>query len=430
MPVPCSTQGLEGPFGWPAGRILAVTPWQRCILHADLDAFFASVEQLDDPSIREQPVLVGGSGGRGVVAAASYQARRHGCRSAMPMREALRLCPGAIVRPPRFDRYADLSRRFRGILLDQSPLVEPLSIDEAFIDVTGSQRLLGCGEAIAARIRERTRNELGITVSVGVAGGKFVAKIASDMHKPDGLTVIAPGEERERLAPLPIERMWGVGPRTAPRLHALGLHTFADLQGRQDGALRAALGDQGPAWRRLALGIDDRPVVIEREARSVGHEETFDTDIEDAARLHAILREQCERVALRLRAGGGTARAVTIKVRTPDFTTSTRRRTLRAPTTGTLEIVREAEALLSAWLAERPGPLRLLGMSVERGDQQTDDPGLFDGACDDRQRRVDAVADEVARRFGPDALRRGGSRPGGRRSRRDATDEGPRPEAG
>ena len=412
------------------GTIGSLEPWKRCILHADLDAFFASVEQLDDASIRGRAVLVGGSGGRGVVAAASYEARRFGCRSAMPMQQALRLCPAAVVRPPRFDRYAELSGRFRAILLDQSPLVEPLSIDEAFIDATGSQRLLGPGEAIAERIRARTREQLGVTVSVGVASSKFVAKIASDMHKPDGLTVIAPDEVAARLAPLPIERMWGVGPRTAPRLHALGLHTFGDLQRREEGALRSALGDQGPAWRRLALGDDDRPVEVEREVRSVGHEETFDTDVGDAARLREVLQEQCERVALRLRAGGGLARAVTVKLRTPDFRTSTRRTTLREPTDATLELWRAAEALLASWLAANPGPLRLLGMSVERTEPAGGEGSLFDAVIDDRQRRVDAVADEVARRFGPDALRRGGSRDGGRRTRRDAVDRGPRPEAG
>jgi len=407
-----------------------MTLWARCILHADLDAFFASVEQLDEPALRGQPVLVGGAGGRGVVAAASYEARRFGCRSAMPMQQAVRLCPRAIVRSPRFDRYSELSRRFRSILLDQSPLVEPLSIDEAFIDATGSQRLLGSGETIAGRIRERTRDELGVTVSVGVAQSKFVAKIASDMRKPDGLTVIEPHEVTERLAPLPVERMWGVGPRTAPRLHALGLHSFGDLQRREEGALRAALGDQGPAWRQLALGVDDRPVIVEREARSVGHEETFDTDVGDPARLREVLQEQCERVALRLRAGGGLARAVTLKVRTPDFQTSTRRTTLREPTAETLALWRAAEALLAAWLAERPEPLRLLGVSAERVEATPAEPTLFDAAIDDRQRRVDEVTDEVARRFGPNALRRAGSRDAGRRSRRDATDDGPRPEAG
>jgi DNA polymerase-4 len=405
-------------------------PWPRCILHADLDAFFASVEQLDKPAWRGQPLLVGGAGDRGVVAAASYEARRFGCRSAMPMREARRLCPQAIVVPPRFDRYAECSARFRAILADHSPLIEPLSIDEAFIDVTGSQRLLGAGRDIAERIRQRTRDEIGVTVSVGVATCKFVAKIASDMRKPDGLTVIEAETVAQTLAPLPIERMWGVGPRTAPRLHRFGLHTFADLQSRDDASLQAALGDAGPAWKRLALGQDDRPVVVEREARSVGHEETFAVDEADREALRAVLQEQCERVAMRLRASGGLARAVTLKLRRPDFQTFTRQRTLDAPTDGTLAIARAATALLEAWWKEWSGALRLLGVSVERVEAGAAPTSLFADAHADRQRSVDAVADAAVRRFGAGALRRGASRGEGRRNRRDATDRGPRPEAG
>ena len=406
-----------------------VPAWTRCILHADLDAFFASVEQLDDATLRGRPVLVGGAGDRGVVAAASYEARVFGCRSAMPMSEARRLCPTAVVVPPRFDRYAELSQRFRGVLLDQSPLVEPMSIDEAFVDVTGSQRLLGSGTDIAERIRVRTRGELGVTVSVGVAASKFVAKIASDMHKPDGCTVIEPGTEPARLAPLPIERMWGVGPKTAPRLHAAGIHTFADLQQRTDSALHMLLGDAGPSWRQLAMGVDDRPVETERDPLSVGHEETFHEDVADAGTLRAVLQEQCERVAMRLRAGGGLARSVVLKVRLPDFQTLSRRRSLETPSDATLQIWHAAEALLEAWLRERHGPLRLIGVSVERVDPGTCTPSLFQDGGAARQRTLDSVADAVAQKYGPDALRRAGSRAGGRRTRRDGQD-GPRPEAG
>jgi DNA polymerase-4 len=404
--------------------------WDRCILHADLDAFFASVEQLDEPSLRGKPVLVGGQSDRAVVAAASYEARAFGCRSAMPMLQARRLCPTAIVRPARFDRYAELSARFRAILHDQSPLVEPISIDEAFVDVTGSQRLLGSGERIAQAIRARTREELGLGVSVGVAACKFVAKIASDMQKPDGLTVIPPGEAASRLAALPIERMWGVGPRTAPRLHALGLHTFADVQRRDESALRALFGEQGVSWRRLSLGIDPRAIEVDQGARSVGHEETFDQDESDPERLRAVLQEQCERVGTRLRAGGGVARVVSIKLRRPDFTTVTRQRTLAEPTDATLMIWQAAAALFEAWWSQQKGPLRLIGVSADRQQAAAREASLFDAVPDQRQRALDAIADEAVRRFGPDALRRGGSRMQGRRSRRDVSDTGPRPEAG
>jgi DNA polymerase-4 len=404
--------------------------WERCILHADLDAFFASVEQLDDPSIRGQPVLVGGSGGRGVVAAASYEARVFGCRSAMPVTQALRLCPQAVVRPARFDRYAQLSRAFMEILLDQDPLVEAISVDEAFVDVTGSQRRLGSGQDIATVIRRRTRETLGLGVSVGVAPCRFVAKIASDMHKPDGLTVIEPDRVVPTLAPLPIERMWGVGPRTAPRLHAMGVHTFHDLQRRGEAEIRSMLGESGVAWRLLALGVDDRPVVPAREALSVGHEETFDTDLADPDALRAVLQEQCERVAMRLRAHGGVTRCVSLKLRTPDFVTRSRQVTLTHTTDATLRIWREAEGLLETWLRQHPGPLRLIGISVSVDAAGGEPPTLFTDPLECRQRAVDAVADAATARFGPGALRRAGARQDGHRTRRDLRPEGPRPEAG
>lgn len=426
----CEISGSVGrDTGESGDRMTFVSLWSRCILHADLDAFFASVEQLDDPSCRGQPVLVGGSGDRGVVAAASYEARRFGCRSAMPMSQARRMCPHAIVRPPRFDRYAELSARFRLILADESPAVEPLSVDEAFVDVTGSQRLLGSGTVMAERIRARTAAELGVTVSVGVATSKFVAKVASDMQKPDGCTVIEPGTEAARLASLAIERMWGVGPKTAPRLHAAGIHLFADLQQRGDDALRTLFGDAGPNWKRLSLGLDDRPVITERDAVRVGHEETFDVDVHDPAVLRGVLQEQCERVALRLRAGGGVARAVALKVRVADFQTMSRQRALQPATDATLTIWRTAEALLDAWLRERHGAVRLIGVSVERADAHACTASLFTDDDASRQRALDAIADQVARKYGPDVLRRAGGRASGRRSRRDA-ERGPRPEAG
>ena len=412
------------------GQNQGVTTWDRCILHADLDAFFASVEQLDAPELRGRPVLVGGSGSRGVVAAASYEARRFGCRSAMPMQQAIRMCPQAVVRPARFDRYAELSRRFRSILSDQDPLVESISVDEAFIDATASQRRLGPGPEIARAIRRRTQNELGLTVSVGVAPCRFVAKIASDMRKPDGLTVIEPGEVVDTLAPLPIERMWGVGPRTAPRLHAMGVHTFADLQRRSEAEVRSMLGESGAAWRLLSLGVDPRPVVPERDALSVGHEETFDTDVTDPGELFAVLQEQCERVAMRLRAQGGRTRCVSLKLRTPDFMTSSRQVTLPQATDATLRIWRAAESLLEAWRRQHPGALRLIGVSVSVDGTGDGPPSLFADPDEHRQRALDAVTDAAAARFGPRAIRRAGSRQDGRRNARDLRPEGPRPEAG
>jgi DNA polymerase-4 len=383
--------------------------WAKCVLHADLDAFFASVEQLDDPSLRGRPVLVGGASARSVVAAASYEARVFGCRSAMPMSMARAMCPAAIVREPRFERYAQLSRRFRDILMDQSPLVEAVSVDEAFVDVTGSQPLLGSGPGIARSIRSRVRAELGLTVSVGVATCKFVAKIASDMRKPDGLTIISPQRTRETLAPLPIERMWGVGPRTLPRFIAAGVRTFGDLQRMDEAQARRLLGDGGAACRLLALGVDEREVETRHERRSIGQEETFESDIGDLSVLREVLRGQCEQVTMRLRASHGLARCVSIKVRLPGFETFTRQRSLDPPTDVTMPIWRAADELLRAWRTDHDEPLRLLGMSVDRvtDAQGQVQPTLFPDPAEEVQRRIDSVSDAIARKFGRDALHRG-----------------------
>src|SRR5262245_48268274 len=254
----------------------------RVILHVDMDAFYASIEQLDDPALRGRPVLVGGTGPRSVVCAASYEARPFGCRSAQPMGMALRMCPQAVVVVPRFARYREVSDAMFAILHDVSPLVEPLSIDEAFVDLTGTERLLGPAERVAQEIRRRIRAELGVTASVGVAPNKFVAKIASDLNKPDGLTVVAPGKVLEMLHALPIERMWGVGPATASRFRSLGVTTIGALAAWSEERLRREFGAAGAEhFFHLARGDDDRPVVPDAQAKSIGHEETFDTDLEE-----------------------------------------------------------------------------------------------------------------------------------------------------
>ncbi|MCE9618357.1 MAG: DNA polymerase IV [Planctomycetes bacterium] len=405
--------------------------WTRCILHADLDSFFASVEQLDDPALRGVPVLVGGATGRSVVAAASYEARKFGCHSAMPMALARAKCPQAVVMPPRFDRYSELSGKFRNILLDQSPLVEPLSVDEAFIDVTGSQRLLGSGPRIAQSIRDRVRDEIQLTVSVGVATSKFVAKIASDLHKPDGMTIIPHGETRSILAPLDIARMWGVGPKTLPRFIAAGIRTFGDLQRLTPEEAQRRLGEMGVHCRELALGLDDRDVITEHDAKSVGQEETFDRDVGDVNVLRAVLLEQCERVSMRLRASNGLATCVSLKLRLPNFETHSRQKSLRPFTDRTKPIWQTADGLLKTWRSGSKLPLRLLGVSVDRIDRSEalQQPELFPDPADEVERKLDSVTDAVARKYGPEALHRGGGRAESRRSKRDATDKGPRPEA-
>lgn len=406
--------------------------WSKCVIHADMDAFFASVEQLDEPSLRGKPVLVGSAGGRGVVAAASYEARKFGCHSAMAMSIAKANCPHAIVRPPRFDRYSELSLQFQNILRDQSPLVEPISIDEAFVDVTGSQLLLGSGPDIARAVRARVRDELHLTVSVGVATNKFVAKIASDLHKPDGLTIISQAQTLEALAPLHISKMWGVGAKTLPQFINAGIHTFGDLQKLSLEEIRSRLGESGVQARAFALGIDDRAVISEREAKSVGQEETFEHDEGDVTILCAVLHEQCERVAMRLRASDGLTKCVALKVRLSSFETFSRQITLKEHTDLTQTIWLAAEKLFKLWRKEMSQPLRLIGVSVERVDRAlaTVQPELFANAAADVQRKLDSITDAVARKYGPDALHRGGPRGDSRRSARDAKNEGPRPEAG
>lgn len=396
-----------------------------------MDAFFASVEQLDDPTLQGMPVLVGGEGGRGVVAAASYEARKFGCHSAMPMALALAKCPQALVRAPRFDRYSEVSRQFLNILRDQSPLVEAISVDEAFVDVTGSQLLLGSGPTIAQSIRRRVHEELKLTVSVGVATSKFVAKIASDLQKPNGMTIISAVNTRAMLAPLSIAKMWGVGPKTLPKCINAGIHTFGDLQNLSQEQARARLGESGAQWREFALGIDDREVITEHDAKSVGQEETFESNIGDMDALRLTLQEQCDRVALRLRSSDGLTKCVTLKVRLANFNTFSRQKTLDSFTDSTKAIWRAADSLLAAWRGESAQPLRLIGVSVERVDRAAAEvqPELFPDPGAEVQRKLDSITDAVARKYGPEALHRGVAREASRRNRRDATHDGPRPEA-
>lgn len=378
--------------------------WTRTILHADLDAFFASVEQMDRPEWRGKPVLVGGLGPRAVVAAASYEARQFGCRSAMPMRSALRMCPEAVVARPRMARYGELSRAFMSILRDCSPLVQPLSIDEAFVDVTGTERLLGDAVGVAGRVRERVRREIGVTCSVGVAPTMLVAKLASDMRKPDGLTVIARGDLPGALAHLPIERMWGVGAVTAAHVRARGVATFGDLQrmGREDAQL--LLGEHGRSMWDMAHGIDDREVRPERDVKSVGHEQTFDSDLPSLDDALAALARLVDSVGVRLRERGCACRTVTVKLRSGDFITVTRRVTLDAATGRTDAIWAAARDLAVQWSSGGYVPLRLVGVSVSSLVPSADAQALFVDERDDRARRIDAARDAAVRKFGRGAI--------------------------
>ena len=342
----------------------AVTATGRQIIHADMDAFYASVEQHDNPALRDTPVLVGGSPkSRGVVAAASYEARVFGCRSAMPMRTAVRLCPAARVVPPRFSRYREVSERVMAIFRQATPLVEPLSLDEAFLDVTHRAADGADAVAVACWLRETVRRETGLTVSCGVATAKSVAKIASDYDKPDGLTVVPAGEERAFLAPLPIRDLWGVGPRTAERLSKAGVRTIGDLAERPLPWLIERFGVRGEWFYRLARGEDDRPVSVQRESKSISAEQTFAEDVGKQEELEVVVREQAARVTRRLRRAGLRARTVQLKLRLADFTTFTRRRTLPVAT----DVVGPIEAAALAILAAEVGGgrrFRLVGTGV------------------------------------------------------------------
>jgi DNA polymerase IV len=376
------------------------------ILHLDMDAFFAAVEQRDDPSLRGKPLLIGHDGPRGVVATASYQARPYGCHSAQPMVTAKRLCPHAVVLPVRMDAYRRASDEMFAILDEFSPAVEPLSIDEAFVDLTGTERLLGDAETVARRLKDRIRADLRLTASVGLAPNKFLAKLASDLEKPDGLTVIRAANVNRVLPPLPVTKLWGIGRATAERLRTLGVRTVGDLRRTSEAALRSCLGSETGRYLRLAHGLDDRPVVPDRGAKSISHEQTFETDVSDPAHVRGVLLDQVEHVAARLRRRGLVARGVALKIRFGDFQTLSRSATLASPTDATSELWAAARHLFDGWPFQ---PVRLIGAAAERlsprGQGQLD---LFADTARDRLRRLDAVADRINQRFGTRSIRRGG----------------------
>jgi len=375
----------------------------RTILHVDMDAFYASVEQRDRPALRGRPVIVGADPrGRGVVSAASYEARRFGVHSAMPIGRAARLCPDAAFLPVDMDKYAAVSREVMGILAAFTPLLEPLSIDEAFLDVTGTEGLSGAGAAVARTIKSRIVDALRLTASVGVAANKFVAKVASDLRKPDGLVVVPSGTEPDFLAPLPISRLWGVGRVTEAGLEAMGISTIGQLAAVPVAYLEARFGQSGLALHALSLGLDDRAVEPFAPPKSMGAEETFGRDHRDVDRLAATLREQAERVARELRGEGYAGRCVTLKLRFTDFSTLTRRHT-DDPTQDGLVIYRRARALLERIPLRQA--VRLIGLSVSAlGPPAEGQLSLLEPDALRRERLTRAI-DRVTARFGEAALR-------------------------
>ncbi len=387
----------------------------RTIVHMDLDAFFASVEQLDRPELRGRPVIVGGTSGRGVVCAASYEARVFGVRSAMPTARALRLCPDGVFLPPRFHRYSALSEQVFAIFGRYTPLVEGLSLDEAFLDVSASRALHGSGVDIARAIKRTVRHECGLAVSAGIADVKFAAKIATDVGKPDGLVEVPPGGAAAFLAPLPIGRLWGVGPVTERALRRIGVRTIGELARLPGSAVAAAVGESAARHlKALSVGDDPREVVPGEEAKSVGAEDTFDEDLSGRDALAREVLSQAVRVGRRLRAAGVEGDVVTLKIKYADFTLVTRRTTLAAPTGDDRTIFHAARGQLDR--VDLARAVRLTGVSVSglvaaggASASQGEQLGLFGAPREQdpealRRSRLNAAVDALRDRFGDGAV--------------------------
>lgn len=377
---------------------------QRWILHADMDAFYASVEQRDNPEFRGRPVIVGGNSNRGVVCAASYEARKFGVRSAMPIVEAKRRCPHGIYVTPDISKYAEVSGQILQIFERFSPMIEMLALDEAFLDISGMEWIHSAIADLAMQIKEQVRNELKLVVSVGVAPNKFLAKLASDFKKPDGLVIIRPGEELDLLAPLPVNKLWGVGEATERILKSLQIDTIGKLRACDLSALERHLGTYAIDLYNMSWGRDDRPVVPDREAKSIGNEETFARDICDREEIKAELLALAERVGWRLRKAETVGKTITLKVRFSSFKTVTRGHTLSGPVF--LDEVIYATALqLIDKIAIKEG-IRLLGITVSNLGQHGMQLNLFN-EDNEKQERVAKVMDQLKERFGKDIVKRG-----------------------
>ena len=370
-----------------------------------MDAFYAAIEQLDDPGLRGRPVLVGPRSDRGVVLTASYEARPYGVGSAMPLAKARRLCPSAVIVPPRFDRYQEVSQAIMGVFSDFSPDVEPLSLDEAFLDMTGSEQLFGDPASMGRRIKDAVREATGgLTASVGLSATKYVAKVASGRRKPDGLTVVPPEEAKIWLAPLSVSCLWGAGPKTQARLHHLGLNTIGDVADADPQFLSAQLGSAGLHFHTLAQAEDPRPVIGRRASKSVGSEHTLDKDVREKAEIKLHLRRSAEAIGRRLRQKHYVAFGVGVKLKTTGFQILTRQRRLSEPTDVTERLHAAGVTLLDEF--SHPGPFRLVGMVAYDlvGIDDRVQLDLFSASA--RQRRLDVAIDELVERFGPDVVHR------------------------
>ena len=383
----------------------AESVWPRIIAHADMDAFYAAIEQLDDPSLRGKPVLVGPPSDRGVVLTASYEARPFGVGSAMSMAKARRMCPDAAIVRPRFDRYQEVSKMIMRVFSDFSPHVEAISLDEAFLDLTGCDQLLGEPRTIGKKLKETVREATGgLTISVGMSGTKYVAKVASAYQKPDGLTIVLPDEARTWLAPLPVSRLWGVGPKTEKRFHALDLYTIRDVAAADPDWLAEELGNAGRHFYALAHAKDPRPVEGRRSSKSIGSERTLAKDVHDRNEIRRYLRRSAEEIGRRLRRKRYVAFGVRVKLKTNEFRILTRQNQRQQPTDVAEELYADASIILDEF--EHPGPFRLVGMTAY-DLVAVDEPAqlnLFGSSV--RRRRLETAIDELTQRFGPNILRR------------------------
>ncbi len=382
-----------------------IPAWPRIVAHADMDAFYAAVEQLDDPKLRGRPILVGSPGGRGVVLTASYEARPFGVGSAMPMARARRLCPGAIIVRPRFKRYQQVSGMIMRVFSDFSPDVEAISLDEAFLDMTGANHLFGAPEAIGRKIKDAVLDATGgLTASVGLSATKYVAKVASAFRKPDGLTVVTPDEAKAWLAPLPVSRLWGAGPKTQKRLHDIGLRTIGDIAAADPEFLKKKLGKAGPHFFALSHAEDPREVVGRRRSKSIGSERTLGADVCSRADIELHLRRSADAIGRRLRRKRFRARGIRVKLKTSDFQILTRQRLLNEPSDVAQTLLSAGTALLREF--DHPGPFRLVGMAAfdlisQEGPEQL---GLFQEPP--RRRKLEMAIDRLTERFGADIVRR------------------------
>ena len=380
--------------------------WARIVAHADMDAFYAAIEQLDDPALQGRPVLVGPRSDRGVVLTASYEARPYGVGSAMPMAKARRMCPSAIIIPPRFDRYQQVSETIMRVFSNFSPDVEALSLDEAFLEMTGSEQLFGGPESIGRRLKAAIREVTGgLTASVGLSATKYVAKVASACQKPDGLTVVPPDDAKAWLAPFPVSRLWGAGPKTQTRLHQLGLHTIGEVAEADPLFLSAKLGTAGLHFHALAHAEDPRPVIGRRTSKSIGSEHTLDKDVSGKAEIKYHLRRSADTIGRRLRKKGYVAFGVGVKLKTADFQILTREHRLREPTDVSESLYSVGVDLLNH--VNHRGPLRLVGMVAYDlvGIDDRVQLDLFSTPA--RRRRLEVAIDELVARFGTNVVHRG-----------------------